>query len=179
MATSALDGMFPTQVGKRERRKRTRVREEEAAMPRVMQKGRMRESADTQRGPHCLSQSIPRCRLSPETFITPRRPLGIVNVFDPTTMVRRFEELGIHIGKKAAATRLLHKRMEWTVGPGWALVRFLVCEAPRPQEFAFFAPDSNQRVSAESSTPFPLLSSSSPKFFHLEEAWHLTDLLLL
>jgi len=61
-----------------------------------------------------VAGGIPRCRLSPETFITARRPLGITNVFDGgddddradgfRRGEARFAESEIHIGKKKAAT---------------------------------------------------------------------------
>jgi len=37
-----------------------------------------------------VAGGIPRCRLSPETFITARRPLGITNVFDGGDRADRF-----------------------------------------------------------------------------------------
>ena len=52
-----------------------------------------------------VAGGIPRCRLSPETFITARRPLGITNVFDGDDRAdrfsaRRFAESEIRIDKK-------------------------------------------------------------------------------
>lgn len=51
-----------------------------------------------------VAGGIPRCRLSPETFITARRPLGgISNVFEGGNRAdsfRRFAESEIHIDEK-------------------------------------------------------------------------------
>ena len=67
---------------------------------------------DEQRTALFVAEGILRSRLSPETFITPRRLLGITNVFDendvdvpaitfPREPARRFAESGIHMDKEA------------------------------------------------------------------------------
>lgn len=67
---------------------------------------------DEQRTALFVAEGILRSRLSPETFITARRLLGITNVFDendvdvpaitfPREPARRFAESGIHMDKEA------------------------------------------------------------------------------
>lgn len=67
---------------------------------------------DEQRTALFVAEGILRCRLSPETFITARRLLGITNVFDendvdvpavmfPRDPPRRFAESGIDMDKEA------------------------------------------------------------------------------
>lgn len=82
---------------------------------------------DEQRTALFVAEGILRCRLSPETFITARRLLGITNVFDendvdvpavmfPRDPPRRFAESGIDMDKEAIGGLLswLHGR---TTGP--------------------------------------------------------------
>ena len=71
-----------------------------------------RSGLDEQRTALFVAEGILRSRLSPETFITARRLLGITNVFDendvdvpaitfPREPARRFAESGIHMDKEA------------------------------------------------------------------------------